>query len=233
MSATVTLLSTTSVLPRVLMGLAAIVTVVDWVSVARPGKRIVWLEYVVKPAVPLLLAAAALSANASDSTVQIVAALALLFSCGGDVALMLPDTKGSLFIVGLSSFLVAQVLFAIGFLIQPHGSLLVGLVIVVALAAWPTSAVVRSVARSDRDLLGPIVVYIAAIVLMAGSAVSLGLHDPSRRIVAIVGALAFVASDMLLAINRFVRPIRSEALVVHVTYHLALFGLTIGMLALN
>ena len=38
---------------------------------------------------------------------------------------------------------------------------------------------------------------------------------------------------LLLAINKFVRPLRHESLIVHVTYHVALFGLTIGMLALS
>jgi hypothetical protein len=50
---------------------------------------------------------------------------------------------------------------------------------------------------------------------------------------AVVGAIAFVASDLLLAINRFVRPLRHEALIVHATYHVALFGLTIGILAIS
>ena len=162
-----------------------------------------------------------------------IAALALLFSCGGDVALMLPDTKGSLFLVGLSSFLVAQILFAVGFLIQPHGSLLACLMVMLLVAGGPSAVVLRSVRRSSPEVLGPVAVYVAAITLMAASAIAVGWHDPARRVAAIVGGLSFVASDLLLAVNRFVRPLRYESLIVHVTYHVALFGLTIGILALS
>ena len=228
-----TLLSTSWSAPKLLLVAAAVVTLVDWVSVARPEVRMRRLEYVVKPAIPLLLLAAVLLAPATDGAVQAIAALALLFSCGGDVALMLPDTKGSLFLVGLSSFLVAQLLFAVGFLIQPHGSLVACLAIMIIVVSAPSAVVLRSVRRSSPEVLGPVLVYVAAITLMAASALAVGIHDPARRVPAIIGGLSFVASDLLLAINRFVRPLRYESLIVHVTYHVALFGLTIGILAVS
>jgi len=223
--------------PRILFALAVVAALADWVSVARPGVRLRRLEYVAKPAVPLLLIAAVTSAPATDASVQLIAALALLFACGGDVALMLPDTRGSgsLFLVGLASFLVAQLLFAVGFLIQPHGSLLACLAIMIAVAGAPAAVVLRSVRRSAPELLGPVGVYVAAITLMAASAMAVGIHDPARSnpIPAIVGGISFVASDLLLAINRFVRPLRHESLIVHVTYHVALFGLTLGIVAIS
>ena len=233
MAASSTLLTTSAAAPKVLLLIAALVAVVDWVSVARPDVRMRRLEYVVKPAIPILLLAAVLLAPASDGGVQVIAALALLFSCGGDVALMLPDTKGSLFLVGLSSFLVAQVLFAVGFLIQPHGSLLACVAVMLLVAGGPSAIVLRSVRHKAPEVLGPVVVYVAAITLMAAAAIAVGIHEPGRRVPAIIGGLSFVASDLLLAINKFVRPLRYESLIVHVTYHVALFGLTIGMLAIS
>jgi uncharacterized membrane protein YhhN len=228
-----TLLSSNASTPKVMLLVAAIVALADWASVARPDVRMRRLEYVVKPAVPILLLVAVLVAPATDGAVQVVAALALLFSCGGDTALMLPEAKGSLFLVGLSSFLVAQVLFAVGFLIQPHGSLLACIAVMVLIAGIPSGIVLRSVRRNSPEVLGPVIVYVAAITLMAASAMAVGIHDPARRIPTIVGGLSFVASDLLLAINRFVRPLRHESLIVHVTYHVALFGLTIGILTLS
>ena len=233
MAASSTLLTTSAAAPKVLLLIAALVAVVDWVSVARPDVRMRRLEYVVKPAIPIILLAAVLLAPASDGGVQVIAALALLFSCGGDVALMLPDTKGSLFLVGLSSFLVAQVLFAVGFLIQPHGSLLACVAVMLLVAGGPSAIVLRSVRHKAPEVLGPVVVYVAAITLMAAAAIAVGIHEPGRRVPAIIGGLSFVASDLLLAINKFVRPLRYESLIVHVTYHVALFGLTIGMLAIS
>ena len=122
-----------------------------------------------------------------------------------------------------------------GFLIQPHGSLLACLAIMIAVAGAPAAVVLRSVRRSAPELLGPVGVYVAAITLMAASAMAVGIHDPARSnpIPAIVGGISFVASDLLLAINRFVRPLRHESLIVHVTYHVALFGLTLGIVAIS
>jgi uncharacterized membrane protein YhhN len=66
---------------------------------------------------------------------------------------------------------------------------------------------------------------------MATAAVASGITPGATNLTVLVGGIAFMASDTLLAINRFVRPLRHEALLVHSTYHVALFGLTLGILA--
>src|SRR5437868_3824949 len=74
------------------------------------------LEYVCKPAATAALVATAsvLDPVHSDTRAWFVAALVLCLL--GDVFLMLP---GDRFVPGLASFLVGQLLFAVGFLLHP------------------------------------------------------------------------------------------------------------------
>jgi uncharacterized membrane protein YhhN len=210
---------------------AAVAALADWLAVAELSQGLGRLELIAKPAVPLALLGAVATSGLLSTPTRVVLLGALLFSCAGDVALMLPDRAGKLFLVGLGSFLVAQILYAIDLIVLPHGSLVVGLVVVIALSIWPTSIIVRTVARTSADLLGPVITYILAITVMATAAVAMGITPGSRNLTVLIGGLAFMTSDTLLAINRFVRPLPREALLVHSTYHLALFGLTLGILA--
>ena len=64
-------------------------------------------------------------------------------------------------------------------------------------------------------LVAPVAVYLVAIATMAVLAFNVGVPA------AAAGAVLFVVSDTVLALDRFVRPIRHGTLAVHVTYHLA------------
>jgi uncharacterized membrane protein YhhN len=93
--------------------LAAVLAVADWHAVVRGDRRI---EYIAKPGATLALALTAATLDAAFSDVQVVFVVALVASLAGDVFLMLP---GDRFVPGLTSFLVAQVLFTVGFAL--HG----------------------------------------------------------------------------------------------------------------
>jgi len=208
----------------ILVGLAAAAALVDWVAVARGDDR---LEYAAKPAVlaALTLAAAVLPADHTDLVHRrwwFVAALAC--SLLGDVLLMLPR---DLFVPGLAAFLAGHVLFIVGLLQPPSpaGSppfafstegLVVATVLVAAGAAWPAYRIFRALGTDGhRQLTGPVAVYLVAIATMAVLACNVGVPA------AAAGALLFVVSDTVLALNRFVHPMRHGDVAVHITYHLA------------
>lgn len=71
--------------------------------------------------------------------------------------------------------------------------------------------------------LDPVCLYMAAILTMVVLAANVG------RPAAAFGAVCFLASDSLLATDRFVRPLRQGTLLVHVTYHLAQVLLVISL----
>lgn len=219
----------TSAAVIVVLSLAGVAACLDWLAVTIP--RWARLEYGAKPAVPLFLAAAALVAPGVPGTTRWIDVAALLFCCVGDVALMVPERPGgSLFLVGLGSFLVAQVLFAIAFVRLPHSSLLVAAGVLLVLMVAPATLVVRSVRRHDATLMAPVCLYIAAIAMMAAAALAAGHAMTSLGWLPMVGGLSFVVSDLLLAINRFVRPLPHEAVLVHLTYHVAIGALGVGLL---
>ena len=198
--------------------LAGVAAVLNWIAVEREDKR---LEYVAKPATTALLLVAALALTPQSSAERAWFAVALVFCLAGDAFLMLPRDA---FVPGLASFLVGHLCFVGGFLASSprHNALptLVVALIVLPLAARP---IVRSVRAQHADLLIPVVVY--CIVIGAMFAVS-GVAGSG---VAIAGAAVFVASDTILATNRFVRPFAHAHLATMVTYHAALALLVLSL----
>jgi uncharacterized membrane protein YhhN len=147
---------------------------------------------------------------------------ALALSLAGDVFLML---EADLFVAGLASFLLAHVAYAVG--LRLHGGsdgawalAAVGVLVVDAVLARPVRAAVRD---RHRQLLGPVVAYMAVISVMVASALASGVA------LAAAGALLFFASDTLIAWQRFVgaRPLIPLAIIV--TYHVGQAGLTLSL----
>src|SRR3954454_4551267 len=101
----------------VLIVAAGVFAGLNWWSQATAWKA---LEYASKPTVTALLAAAAVTLDPRSSAAQPWFVAALLFSLAGDVFLMLP---GDRFVPGLASFLLAHVLYAVGFLVGGVGAL--------------------------------------------------------------------------------------------------------------
>ena len=210
--------------------LACGAAVADWIAVSSTSPTLARLELVAKPLVPFALVGVAITSTGPSLGAQLLLVAALLACCAGDVALMLDGPDRPFFLPGLGAFLVGQLLFAATFAIGADGRFLTGLVIVAVLFTGPMTLVIRRVAAEHRSLLGPISVYIIAIVLMASLAVAYGFEPGLRPKAALAGGLLFVASDALLAINRFVRPFKHSTVAVHATYHLAIIGLTIGVM---
>ena len=217
----------------ILMALAGAAAVVDWVAVGSGNRR---LEYAAKPAVlgALVAAAAVLPLDHTDLVDRrwwFVAALACCLV--GDVLLMLP---GNLFVPGLAAFLVGHGLFIVGLLqppappgVPPFSFAVTGLVaaavVVVAVESVPGAILLRSLVTARHEaLVAPVCVYTAAIATMVVLAVNVGV------VAAAIGSVLFLVSDTLLSWNRFVRPVPSGPLAVHVTYHLAQGLLVVSLL---
>jgi uncharacterized membrane protein YhhN len=212
----------------VLLGLALMAAVADWVAVAaeergRPAlpARTRWLT---KPMPLVLLIAAAVALEPADPAVRAWFVLALALSLAGDVALLAP--RG--FVAGLAAFLLAHVAYTVGFVVGGLAppALAVGAVSMLAFDLVVGPRLVRALRAGGRSgLAGPVVAYIAAISMMVATAA--GSLEP----VALAGAILFAASDTLLAEGRFVRPVRHGDLAVIVLYHLGQ-GLLVLSLAL-
>lgn len=200
---------------------ACAAAVLDWAAVARESAV---LEYVSKPAATLALLATALSLDIVHDATWGWRIAALTFCLLGDVFLMLPRDA---FVPGLASFAVAQVMFSVSFLTGTFdvGRLAVGAVVIVPMAVVLVRRFVGAIRRAGRaDLVVPVLVYVAVISAMAVASIAAG------PVVAVAGALIFMASDSLIAESRFVKERAWHGVGIMVTYHAALAGLVLGLL---
>lgn len=200
------------------LGAAGAFAVVDWVAVAQERPR---LEYLAKPLTTLLLLVVAVALEPADPVQRTAFVIAVAASLAGDVALMFDR-----FLPGLGSFLVAHLAYVAGFLARgmTPGRALVGL-LAVAVVAVPLGVRILSAVRrgAHRSLAVPVAVYIVVIAGMAVAAVAAAVP------LGIVGALAFLVSDAIIAWNRFVEELSWGPVAIMVTYHLAQAALVVSL----
>ena len=199
-----------------MLGVAAGFAVTDWYAVAAQRRL---LEYVCKPAAALGFLVTALALDPVFPDARAWFCIALVFCVAGDVFLMLPRDA---FVLGLGSFLVAQLCFAVGFALHVEGAaeLLLGLALVTVVAVPLSVRFVRALLADGRSsLVGPVLAYVAAIGAMVATAIGAG------GVLAVTGATLFFLSDALIGETRFVRPRTWGPVAVIVSYHLALAAL--------
>jgi uncharacterized membrane protein YhhN len=159
--------------------------------------------------------------------------LGLIFSLGGDVALLF---SSRFFMVGLFSFMIAHIMFIIGFNLEmaPFSAFSAGIAVIIGLTGARLLRLIRGgIAQmpGSRKLLPASMVYGVALALMLLSAL-LTFMNPSwdipSSLCAAIGASLFFISDTTLGYDRFVKKVAHARFYVHVTYHLGLFGIITG-----
>jgi uncharacterized membrane protein YhhN len=199
---------------------AGVAAIANWISRWRPNNA---LETITKPLATLLIVAFASTVNSSHPGVRWLVVAGLVLCLIGDVLLM-PVVDN--FVGGLGSFLIGHLLFGVAVLRRPHGHVaLAGLALVPLLAVVGTfgPAIVKG-ARRRAAALG--IAVTAYLVVIASMAMLVALSGSPW---AIVGATFFVISDTLLGYDLFAKPFESARVAIMVTYHLALVGLTLGL----
>jgi len=159
----------------------------------------------------------------------IVIILALFFSWLGDVLLMFQNNNGLYFIFGLISFLIAHILYILTFRKTSHnfqartftyatGFLLVVYGVLLLMLLWPGLG----------ELKIPVTVYTVVIMTMGFTALFRKAIGSSH---VLIGAMLFIASDSLLAINKFDSPLFGARLLIMATYILAQYFIVAGMIS--
>lgn len=151
--------------------------------------------------------------------------LALIAALVGD--LFLAIQKGNYFELGLGSFLVMQILYILIFkraFTMPSGTKLwisLGILffyIAFAIFSW----------GSFGELQIPVLIYALAILSMLFVAININTGTYFNYLG--WGALLFVISDLILAINKFLMPIPMEHLLVMATYGAAQLLICLGLI---
>ncbi|WP_164274449.1 lysoplasmalogenase [Stenotrophomonas sp. B1-1] len=188
-----------------------------------------WLHWFAKPATTLLIAGIAWQARPAASPFYRRAVLAGMgLSCLGDIALMLPVDA---FVPGLVAFLLAHLCYIAAFRDGLHAgrgllaaALLLGaFAIGNVLALWPHLPV---------PLRVPVLAYVGVLATMAVLALARHWQRPRLPLMqarsarwAAVGGVLFVASDSLLAWDRFGGGLPLAGLLVLATYYGAQYAI--------
>jgi uncharacterized membrane protein YhhN len=152
--------------------------------------------------------------------------LALVFSACGDILL-----DFNFFIFGVGAFLLAQLSYAVIFLRTWQG----------VYKRWPNSIGLIAIMLlmlflllpNLGDLQIPVIAYLLAIGLMGVAAI----QSSHTFCWAVLGAIIFIVSDSLIAVDKFVHPVPMASYWIMITYYLAqwmlVFGLLMPVLKLN
>ena len=203
-------------------GALALIVAVDWAAVYRQWAR---AERVAKPLVMVALAWLALTMGAADDQAGRCVLVALVFSLAGDAFLLRESATN--FVGGLSSFLVAHLAYVLAFLTLGFQRwwALAGLLIAVLLSLTAGRRIVQGAIADGGAALGAgVAAYLLVICAMVVTASGTG------RPIVLLGAVSFLVSDTVLALDRFVGPRGHARIVVIVTYHLGQLLMVIGAL---
>ncbi len=194
-----------------LFGVLALATAALHVRAEYRGPR--WQVYLFKPATTGLILAAAWLADPADPRYRALVVAGLACSLCGDVCLMWPRDR---FRAGLLCFLAAHLLYLAAFSRAAGFAFELPLL---PLAAWGIALYLWLAPRLGPLWL-PAAVYTLAIVAMAWAAGVQWLAVRSDwALSALCGALLFVASDSLLAADRFRGQFRSAKLWILASYY--------------
>lgn len=141
----------------------------------------------------------------------------LVLSLGGDVALMFESNKA--FLIGLVLFLLAHVVYSIGFTVyngfQPQDLVSAAALLVVAVGVF------LYLRPGLGKMQGPVALYIVVICFMVNRAISTFFGDvftTTQAWLLSAGATLFWLSDLVLAVNRFRRPFELNRLGLYLYY---------------
>lgn len=185
-------------------------------AIAAQAKDRDALHYIFKPATTILIMAMALT-QGDDGPYRNLILMGLALSLLGDIALMLPDDH---FLAGLVAFLLAHVAYILAMggrnmwrLSWPAMLPFLVAGAVVWRLLWP-----HHVGRMAL----PAFVYMIAILVMGWQSANLYVFiGGTTTLWALLGAILFLISDSLLALNRFRRQIRHAGVIILGTYYCA------------
>lgn len=175
-------------------------------------------RYVFKPLTTVLILLLALALpDAVSPLYRVLVAVGILFSLGGDIFLMLPRDA---FVGGLASFLVAH-LFYIGAYVSRAGWQLNWLLL--ALFILYAAGLLYLLLPQAGAMRIPVTLYALVLMTMGWQAAALwAVTRDVATLLAMAGALLFIASDSILALDKFRAPIPQRDLLIMSTYYGAL-----------
>lgn len=196
------------------------------------------LHQIAKPLLmPTLAVFYLLIVKKSDVSISWVILISLLFSWLGDVFLMFQTEEPIYFILGLGSFLIAHILYIVCYIKmsstdkidkdkRPRLARYDFFIVLI----WMTLITVLFPVLGEMKI--PVVLYSMTITGMALAA----LHRYQKTVtmsfwMVMIGALIFMLSDSMIAINKFLEPIPNASILIMTTYIIAQYLIVSGLIA--
>ena len=188
------------------------------------------VEHIFKPLIAIwLLAYFILRLRAVSSSLKKWIISALFFSWLGDLSLLLQNDNDLFFLWGLTAFLIAHVFYIFFFhFIRIRENVKARWLAIVIVAVYYV-ILISILAPHLRDMKSPVRIYAVVISFMFMLALHmLFIKNKVAGRWMMTGALLFVISDSVLAIDKFYQPFEMAGVVVMLTYGLAQLFITEG-----
>ena len=194
------------------------------------NEKLFMLHYIAKPSLLIaLIIFFWMRSNDLSSKVRNLTLLALSFSLLGDCLLMFVDQSSQFFISGLIAFLIAHVFYIIVFLKSRNSSKSpFGFIILMLIYGLGLFYLLKN---GLADMLIPVVIYMLVILTMSTSSfLRRGKVSHISFNLVFLGAILFMISDSLLALNKFYKPLPWSDVGIMFTYALAQLSIVFGTL---
>lgn len=189
------------------------------------------LRFFTKPLICLSLIFILYKETGLKKNIEKLVAVGLFFGCLGDIFLMLNE---NMFVAGLASFLIGHILYVIAFSKQTSAKALSkhkSYILIAGILASFCYYLYSILQPSLGPLKTPVILYIIVIAAMAFFAYTRRYQTNTLSfIISLVGALLFIFSDSILAINKFVAYLANSGLYIMSSYILAQYFITLGII---
>ena len=178
-----------------------------------------------KPLTLILILLIATVSPAIEPSYKIFIVSGLLFSLLGDIFLIYPEQH---FKNGLIAFLIGHVCYIIAFSVSTNSHFTFWLFILIITVG---AIYLRIILPYSGKMKIPIIIYIIIIMIMVWTAIQRFHNDPTlRTILPAIGAVLFMISDAVLALNKFRKPFYRAELIILTTYFTAQWFLAVSVI---
>ncbi len=170
-----------------------------------------------------------LSTNAVSSNLKKWITGALFFSWVGDILLLFVNNNAGFFLAGLSSFLIAHVCYIFFFHLVRMQENVRGKIFLLLPVLIYYVILMMMLSPSLGDMKLAVRIYGVVICFMLMLALHmLYIKDKIAGLMLMDGALLFVISDSVLAMNKFYSPFKGAGIIIMLTYGIAQLLITQG-----
>lgn len=163
-----------------------------------------------------------------NKSIRVITLLALMFSLIGDVLLMFVNKSANFFMSGLVAFLIAHIMY-ISVFYKSRNKTANKLPIIVILLIY-ASGLFYFLIDGLGEMLIPVLLYLLVILTMATTAFIRKRSNRDSYKLVFIGAVFFMISDSLLALNKFYEPLPFSNISIILTYALAQYLIVLGIL---